>query len=106
MTLREWLQAEYDKARVAARRSRGGSNGSLEQHKHCSAVSRMCAFGEAMQQLDREPTEGAPIPPTDSRSLGCRRWPAHILVCLLCRMNGHLVCQLPCSNACTCTGAR
>lgn len=51
--LRVWLQAEYEKAQVAARRARGGRSGSLDQHKHCSAVSRMCALGETMQQLGR-----------------------------------------------------
>lgn len=51
--LRAWLAIEYDRAQAAARDVAGSRGGTLGQHKHCSAVARMCALGEVVQQLDR-----------------------------------------------------
>jgi hypothetical protein len=59
--LRVWLQAEYAKARTAAR-AEAVANQTIRQregHKavpcfHASAISRMCALGAVLQRLAEE----------------------------------------------------
>ncbi len=64
-----WLDAEYVKARTAARTAAVGNAevreleglkaASRRSHFHVSAVARMCAFGEVLQLLDLPiPAEG------------------------------------------------